>query len=233
MNINKENSLLNNKVIYDLTKFTHLDYKDHLSCIVWFSSCNMRCDYCYNKDIVFSKEGRYSYIDILKFLKTRVGLLDAVVLSGGEATSHSLVEFCKEIKKLGFKIKLDTNGTNFLEIKKLVDLNLLDFLALDYKATKLKFSKITHSNKYNYFSKTLDFLIDASLNFEARTTLHNDLLNEDDINEIIDDLKSRAYKGKYFIQEFLDTGINIANISLSKKKFNKSLLSNKIEVIWR
>ena len=129
MSISKENNLENFKVVYDITKFTHLDFPNHLACIVWFSGCNMRCDYCYNKDIVFAKNGVYSYNDVIDFLKTRVGLLDAVVLSGGEATLHELVLFCKEIKKLGFLIKLDTNGTNPHAIKNLLDLNLLDFIA--------------------------------------------------------------------------------------------------------
>ncbi|MGE3613975.1 MAG: anaerobic ribonucleoside-triphosphate reductase activating protein, partial [Sulfurimonas sp.] len=140
MSTDRENNSLSAKVIYDLTTFTHVDYPDHLSCIVWFSGCNMRCDYCYNKDIVFAKDGKYSYDDILDFLKTRVGLLEAVVLSGGEATSHELLPFCREIKKLGFKIKLDTNGTNFSTIKELLDANLLDYVALDYKAPKDKFT---------------------------------------------------------------------------------------------
>ena len=233
MNINKENSLFNTKVVYDITKFTHLDFQDHLSCIVWFSGCNMRCDYCYNKDIVFSKNGIYSYSDVLEFLKTRVNLLDAVVLSGGEATSHELIEFCKEIKKLGFLIKLDTNGTNPHAIKSLLDLNLLDFVALDYKAPKNKFLQITHSNKYDEFSATLDLLLVSGIDFEVRTTLHNDLLNEDDINSIIKDLILKGYSKKYYIQEFLDTGINIANIKKSSKGFDKTKLLNDIKIIWR
>ncbi|MEA1955900.1 MAG: anaerobic ribonucleoside-triphosphate reductase activating protein, partial [Campylobacterota bacterium] len=187
MSISKENTSLNTRCIYDITKFTHLEYQDNLSCIVWFSGCNMRCDYCYNKDIVFAKSGEFSFNDVLEFLKTRLNLLDAVVLSGGEATSHDLVEFCKAIKKLGFKIKLDTNGTNFKQVKELLGLGLVDFIALDYKAPKEKFGKITHSNRYDDFSKTLDLLIDASIEFEVRTTLHNDLLNTDDINYIIKD----------------------------------------------
>ena len=233
MNINKENSLFNTKVVYDITKFTHLDFQDHLSCIVWFSGCNMRCDYCYNKDIVFSKNGVYSYSDVLEFLKTRVNLLDAVVLSGGEATSHELIEFCKKIKKLGFLIKLDTNGTNPHAIKSLLDLNLLDFVALDYKAPKNKFFQITHSNKYDEFSATLDLLLAYGIDFEVRTTLHNDLLNEDDINSIIKDLILKGYSKKYYIQEFLDTGINIANIKKSSKAFDKTKLLNDIKIIWR
>jgi len=193
----------------------------------------MRCDYCYNKDIVFAKNGNYSYEDILEFLKTRVNLLDAVVLSGGEATSHDLVEFCQAIKKLGFKIKLDTNGTYFQRVKELLELGLLDFIALDYKAPEDKFTKITHSNRYDEFSKTLDLLIKSSIDFEARTTLHNDLLNSNDINSIIEDLVHRGYTKNYYIQKFQDTGANIANLSLASKTFDTSLLSDKLKIIWR
>ena len=233
MNISRENSLFNTKVVYDITRFTHLDFPNHLACIVWFSGCNMRCDYCYNKDIVFAKNGIYSYSDVIDFLKTRVGLLDAVVLSGGEATSHDLTPFCKEIKKLGFLIKLDTNGTNPHAIKKLLDLDLLDYVALDYKAPKDKFLQITHSNKYDEFSTTLDSLLACGIEFEVRTTLHSELLNENDINCIINDLIQRKYTNNYYIQEFLDTGINIANIKKSSKSFDKTKLLSDIKIIWR
>lgn len=193
----------------------------------------MRCDYCYNKEIVFAKSGNYTTDDVLEFLKTRINMLEAVVLSGGEASSHDLVEFCKAIKKLGFKIKLDTNGTYFLQVKRLLELNLLDFIALDYKAPKEKFTQITHSNKYNEFSKTLDYLLNEFENFEVRTTLHNDLLNTDDINEIIKDLTSRGYDKNYYIQLFQDTGESIANLSAPKSSFDKNLLLNNLNIVWR
>lgn len=193
----------------------------------------MRCDYCYNKDIVFAKSGEFSFNDVLEFLKTRLNLLDAVVLSGGEATSHDLVEFCKAIKKLGFKIKLDTNGTNFKQVKELLGLGLVDFIALDYKAPKEKFGKITHSNRYDDFSKTLDLLIDASIEFEVRTTLHNDLLNTDDINYIIKDLVQRGYNKNYYIQKFQDTGDNVGNIGLASNTFDSSKLIDDLNIIWR
>ncbi len=233
MSTNKENSLLNNKVIYDITKFTHLDYPDHLACIIWFSGCNMRCDFCYNKDIVFAKNGAYSYEDILEFLKTRVNLLDAVVLSGGEATSHDLIEFCKEIKKLGFLIKLDTNGVNHEQIRKLLELDLLDFIALDYKAPKDKFIQITHSDRYSEFSNTLDMLLTCGIDFEVRTTLHSDLLDVDDINKIIRDLAQRGYVKQYYIQEFVDNGDNIANLKKPSLPFDKDSLLDRLKIIWR
>jgi pyruvate formate lyase activating enzyme len=74
---------LNKKIVYSFTKFTTTDYQDEISCIVWHISCNLLCSYCYNDNIVFSKQGYYSHNDILDFLKSRVGLLSAVVLSGG------------------------------------------------------------------------------------------------------------------------------------------------------
>jgi len=193
----------------------------------------MRCDFCYNKDIVFAKGGEYSYNDVLEFLKTRVNLLDAVVLSGGEATSHQLVEFCKQIKELGFLIKLDTNGTNYDSVKELVQLNLLDYVALDYKAPEEKFIQITHSNRYDEFSKTLDLLIKNNIEFEVRTTLHCDLLNVDDINSIINDLIFRGYDNKYYIQKFLLTEDNIGNLTRAATPFDKSKLSKALEIVWR
>lgn len=233
VSISRENNSLNAKVIYDFTPFTHLDYPNHLACIVWFSGCNMRCDYCYNKDIVFAKDGVYSYKEVLKFLKTRQRLLEAVVLSGGEASSYNLVEFCQEIKKLGFKIKLDTNGTNYLNIKELIDLELLDYVALDYKAPKDKFTQITHSNRYDDFSNTLDMLIQSQIEFEARTTIHSDLLNISDVNMIIKDLVNRGYRNKYYLQDFLDTKTSIGNIGEPTRAFDKPLICNDLEVVWR
>jgi len=233
VNTNSENSLPYSKVIYDITKFTHLDYPNHLACIVWFNGCNMRCDFCYNKSIVFSKVGLYDFEDALSFLKTRVNLLDAVVLSGGEASSHELVDFCKEIKQLGFLIKLDTNGTNHETLKKLLELRLLDYVALDYKAPKEKFRQITHSNRYEEFSKSLDLLIHSDIDYEVRTTLHNDLLNEDDVNAIIFDLSQRGYHRKYYIQKFLDTGSNIGNLTNSPKSFEPSKLLKNLEIVLR
>jgi pyruvate formate lyase activating enzyme len=155
----KKNDLLNQKIIYDLTKFTTTDYEGHLSCVLWFIGCNFRCLYCYNEDIVFAKKGNYSSIDILKFLKSRVGLLDAVVLCGGEATIHNLVPICKEIKKLGFKIKLDTNGTNLRLIKELIDSKLIDYIAFDFKALEDNFFKIIQSYAYKKVIETLRYLI--------------------------------------------------------------------------
>ena len=230
MNISKELNLLNQKIIYDLIKFTTTDYEGHLSCVLWFIGCNFRCLYCYNEDIVFAKEGNYSSIDILKFLKSRVGLLDAVVLCGGEATIHNLVPICKEIKKLGFKIKLDTNGTNLRLIKELIDSKLIDYIAFDFKALEDNFFKIIQSYAYKKVIETLRYLIKIDFDFELRTTINTNLLNEKDINEMINIISSLGYKKTYYLQNFLETSSNIGNIKKGRG-INKELIDNKNLVI--
>jgi pyruvate formate lyase activating enzyme len=192
----------------------------------------MRCQYCYNSNIVLSKDGNYEIKDLFTFLEKRVGLLDAVVLSGGEATMHNLEPICKKIKAMGFKIKLDTNGLNTKLIKTLIDKNYIDYIALDFKATKEKFQDITKTNQYNKFLDTLEFLIEKNFDFEVRTTLHEELLDENDINKIVDTLISKGYKNSLYIQNFLNVE-NFANLKESKKVLNKDLLSKNLNIIWR
>jgi pyruvate formate lyase activating enzyme len=192
----------------------------------------MRCQYCYNSNIVLSKDGNYEIKDLFTFLEKRIGLLDAVVLSGGEATMHNLEPICKKIKAMGFKIKLDTNGLNTKLIKTLIDKNYIDYIALDFKATKEKFQDITKTNQYNKFLDTLEFLIEKNFDFEVRTTLHEELLDENDINKIVDTLISKGYKNSLYIQNFLNVE-NFANLKESKKVLNKDLLSKNLNIIWR
>jgi len=233
VNTDREFSLKNDKIIYDITKFTHLDYPDHLAAIIWFSGCNMRCDYCYNKEIVFAKNGDITIPKALDFLSSRVSLLDGVVLSGGEATAYNLIEFCQAIKKMGFSIKLDTNGTYHNNLKQLLDLQLLDYIALDYKAPPEKFTQITHSRRYDEFSKTLDILLASDIEFEVRTTVHSDLLSVTDINAIITDLIQRGYTKDYYIQEFLDTKTSIADMKAPTSSLDKTALKRGLNIVWR
>lgn len=225
--------MLNQKIIYNLTKFTTTDYVGHLSCVVWFIKCNFRCLYCYNDDLVYSKEGNYSLDECLEFLKTRVGLLDSVVLSGGEATVHNLVPFCKEIKKLGFKIKLDTNATNAKQINELIELNLIDYMAIDFKAPKSKFYEITKSKNYNEYIQTIKYLIDIDFDFEIRTTIHSKLLDIEDINSMIKTLEELKYKNTYYLQNYLQTSSNIGNINQESIVNEENIISSNLNISWR
>ena len=229
----KELNLLNQKIVYNLTKFTTTDYVGHLSCVIWFIKCNFRCEYCYNDDLVYSKIGNYSLNNCLDFLKTRIGLLDSVVLSGGEASLHNLVPFCKKVKELGFKIKLDTNATNTAQIKELINLNLIDYMAIDFKAPKNKFYSITKSSKYEEFIETINYLIDINFDFELRTTIHSKLLNEKDINEMIITLEQLNYKNTYYLQNFLQTSSNIGKINEESKINKQQIKSNFLDICWR
>ena len=219
--------------LYDITPFTALDYPDHLAAIFWFAGCNMRCDFCYNVDIVFGK-GSLALDEALEFLQTRVGLLDGVVLSGGEATLYDeLPQLCRQIKTLGFKIKLDTNGLQTKMIETLVQEKLVDYIALDYKAPLQKFTAVTKNKHYEHFAKTLEFLITSDIDFEVRTTLHPDLLYVEDINAIITDLKRRGYEGNYYIQHFLIADKTIGEMAAPKQAFDQSKVSDAIAVFYR
>jgi len=179
----------------------------------------MRCPYCYNAPIVFDK-GQISLQEVLDFLKTRQNRLSGVVLSGGECTNYPyLKEFAKEIKSLNFKIKIDTNGLNPSLIKELMEENLVDYIALDYKAPKEKFENITKNRHFEKFSQTLNTLISSNLTFEVRTTIHSKLLGIDDINSIIKDLSKRGYKGTYYLQNYLHTDSTIEDIGKQKRDY--------------
>jgi pyruvate formate lyase activating enzyme len=219
--------------IYALQKFSTLDFPNRLAAILWFSGCNMRCPYCYNPDIVFGKK-KLEEKEVLDFLKRRVGFLDGVVFTGGEATLYpNLYNFAKEIKNMGYEIKLDTNGLKPYSVYRLVEDRLVDYIALDYKAPKEKFEKITSSKKFEDFEKTLQYLIDKNFNFEVRTTIHTDLLDESDINKIINDLKKRGYKGTYYLQNFFDVEKTLGNISPQKRKLDISKLDTAISLEFR
>lgn len=190
--------------IYSLTPFTMLDFPERTACIVWFSGCNMRCPYCHNPQIVKGK-GYKDIQDVLAFLEKRQGLLDGVVLSGGEATLYSgLLDFVRDVKRMGYAIKLDTNGTRPEMIRSLLDEELLDYISLDYKAPIKRFKRVSGANKqFENFSQTLDLLCEQnSIGFEVRTTVHTDLMDEFDLNNIMTDLNQRQYRGVYYIQNF-------------------------------
>ena len=221
------------KPFYDITPFTALDYPDHLATIFWFAKCNMRCVYCYNKDIVLG-EGKLTEEAVLAFLDSRVGLLEAVVLSGGEATLYNeLPALCRKIKQKKFKIKLDTNGLNPDMIKLLIEENLVNYIALDYKAPREKYYEITKDKHFDKFSKTLNFLIQKDFPFEVRTTVHSDLLRVEEINRIVKDLIKRGYAGTYYLQPFVFTDNTIGRVKKEINSFDKSLLLNELKIVWR
>ena len=237
MSIDKEH-IFKRKRVYNLTPFTLLDYPSKTACIVWFSGCGMRCEYCYNTDIVESN-GNYDYFAVLSFLHKRKGLLQGVVLCGGEPLFNydkDMLEFIKKVKEMGFLIKLDTNGINYEALKELVESNLIDYVALDFKAPKYKFEYITNNNvkKFDLFLDSVKLLINTKIDFELRTTFHPKLLNNDDIKDMLDVIESLEYRGKYYIQNFMESQNNFGNLKKEIYTFDFDIINNgTVEIKYR
>lgn len=204
--------------IYSITPFTLLDYPDKTACILWFAGCNMRCLYCYNPDIVLGK-GKISNAEALKFITSRKGLLDGVILSGGECTLHkNIISFITEIKKMGMLVKIDTNGSSPKVLELLLQNKLIDYVALDFKGTKDSFKKITQSDLFQKFDETLILLLHSNVKFEVRTTVHSDLISEQDLMWMQNYLEKKGYAGKYYLQNVIKDVPTLGNIENNKKE---------------
>ena len=224
---------LNKKAIHSFTPFTLLDYPDKSACILWFAGCNMKCDYCYNPEIVFGK-GLFYFSEIFSFLKTRRNLLDAVVFSGGECLIHKdIISFIKLVKSLGFLIKVDTNGSQPKVLEKLIKEKLIDYVALDFKGTKEKFFAITKSDFYSQFISCFELLQKSTIPFEIRTTYHSSLLNPEDIASMQNVLVELGYDKTYFIQNFRNYQNTIAPLADSQSISEKDIHQNMTKIIFR
>jgi pyruvate formate lyase activating enzyme len=222
------------KPIYSVTPFTLLDYPHRSACILWFAGCNMRCLYCYNPEIVYGK-GTISFEKAIQFLKSRINLLDAVVFSGGECLLHKKsISFIAEVKKMGFLVKIDTNGSQPEILNELLQKELIDYVALDFKAMQKNFEKITQSKLFIPFEKSLHLLLQSRIPFEVRTTVHSELLNKKDIQEMIGYLEKTEYGGNYYIQHFVNEAPTIEKLGHSFRELeNENLSTKKIKVHFR
>ncbi len=186
-------------------KFSLIDYPQKLSAIIFTSSCCFRCFFCYNPELVLpeqiKKQAKISEKEILDFLEQRKGLLQGIVITGGEPLMHKDIDlFLKKIKKLGYSIKLDTNGFNPELLQELIDKNLIDYIAMDIKGPKEKYEQIT-GVKINIkkIEKSIEIIKNSGIDYEFRTTLIPGFLNKEDILSI-----ARWIKGakKYYLQNF-------------------------------
>lgn len=220
MNIVKEKNLVT--PIYDITPYTLLDYPTKIAAILWFAGCPLRCMYCHNSDMIKAK-GRFSLQESLKFLQTRQGLLNGVVLSGGECSGyHDLKEYCFQIKQLGYAIKLDTSGVYPEMIDALVKAHVIDDIALDIKALDYNYYHITGKNYYESFVRTAQSLLKQNFPVTFRTTLYPEMMDENDVNAIVYTLYSWGYRGVYTLQKAQTSVKTLGNLPPSTKEFDKS-----------
>ncbi|HOS87860.1 MAG TPA: anaerobic ribonucleoside-triphosphate reductase activating protein [Candidatus Pacearchaeota archaeon] len=194
-------------IIGGLQKVTLVDYPGKVACTLFLTGCNFRCPFCYSKELVLPEEiKKHPKLDldyIFSFLKERQGLIDGVVLCGGESTIYSeLPELCQKIKAMGFSVKLDTNGSHPEMLKKLIDNKLIDYIAMDIKAP-LEQEKYNQANGVNVSIKkikeSIDLIKKSGIDYEFRSTIVQGLHSEDDIIKMAQDI---APAEKYFLQQF-------------------------------
>ena len=188
-----------------LTRFSLIDYPGELSAVVFTKGCNFRCPYCHNPELVNNTAEEIEIDEILGFLKKRMGKLTAVSITGGEPTLHGdkLVGFIRKLKDMGYKVKIDTNGTNPGLIERLLSLNLLDYIAMDVKAPIEKYNHITNTKTNTQNIKdSIGLLLNARIPYEFRTTVVKDLITEDDIAEIAKFINGAEL---FCIQNFIPT----------------------------
>lgn len=194
--------------IAGLQKLTLLDYPGKVACSLFTPGCNYRCPFCHNAALVLPERSRdeISKGDVLAFLRKRVGMLDGVCVSGGEPLLQTdLADFLREVKALGYAVKLDTNGSNPDLLGRLIDEGLLDYAAMDIKNTLAKYAETAGvpGMDLNAVVQSAELLMRERIPFEFRTTLVREFHTLEDVLEI-----GRWLQGatRYFLQHFVDSG---------------------------
>lgn len=205
-------------LIKGLQKLTLIDYPGKIATTIFIFGCNFRCPYCHNPELLNASEAKkfraYSKEEILRFLKERCDFLEGVCITGGEPTlSKDLPTLIKSIKKIGYVIKLDTNGTNPKMLRELIKAKLIDYIAMDIKAPLEKYEKIVNApvNK-NDIEESIN-IIKKLGDYEFRTTIVPGLLSKQDIIEIAKWIKPAK---AYYLQQFRP--VNCLNKSYNKRK---------------
>ncbi|MDL2236329.1 anaerobic ribonucleoside-triphosphate reductase activating protein [Christensenellaceae bacterium OttesenSCG-928-K19] len=164
--------------IAGIQKTSTVDFPGLLAAVVFTAGCNYNCFYCHNRHLL----GDSPLLDngeILRFLEKRAGMLDGIVVSGGEPTlQKDLHEFLSYAKELGYAVKLDTNGSNPKAVDRLLKENLLDYVALDYKAPFDHYEELC-GLPGDDVKRTAELLLHAGIQFEMRTTMIPQISQQD------------------------------------------------------
>lgn len=212
---------------YGMQKMTLLDYPGYVACTLFTGGCNFRCPFCHNALLVLDLDENYTILEeeVLAFLKKRQGLLDGVCVTGGEPLiNKDIGDFLSKVKELGFKIKLDTNGTNPALLKELVSQNLVDYVAVDIKNSPEKYAETVGLKSFDMstINETVNFLMSGCVDYEYRTTVTKQFHTEKSMEEA-----ARFIRGakRYFLQNFVDSGNLIGSgiTGQSKEEMEKLL----------
>ena len=180
-------------------KTSWIDYPDKIASVIYTRGCNFNCPFCHNKDLIYDKTLMVSQEEVWQHLKKRKNILEGVVISGGEPTlQKDLIPFIGRIKDLGYKVKLDTNGYAPQVLKKLLDLNLLDYVAMDVKNNLGDYKKtIGLSIDLSNIVKSIELVINSGLDYEFRTTwmkAFHDLAKVDSLGAMIKGAKRYVFQ---------------------------------------
>jgi pyruvate formate lyase activating enzyme len=178
-----------------------LDYPGKLAAIVWTAGCNFRCPFCYNKQLVFEESEKIPLQRIFTVLDERKGKLDAVSITGGEPLMHEeLYKFIKTIKEKGYLVKVDTNGSFPHRLKNLLDNNLLDYVAMDIKATKEKYAQVAGIPvDVSAIDQSISMIRQQAPEYEFKTTVVPRFHTKEDILNIAQWIQGSK---RYYLQQF-------------------------------
>lgn len=195
-------------IIGGLQKMTLIDFPGKIACTVFLSVCNFRCPWCYSGELVLPekiiKQPKIAEKEFFNFLKGRQGLLEGVVICGGEPTvNKELPSFIEKIKKMGFVVKLDTNGSNPEMLKELVNKKLIDYTAMDIKApadSQIYKKVLGEGVDIQSIKDSVEFLKKNKIDFEFRTTVVDTIHSKEDFLEIAKWIGGPNVK--YYLQNF-------------------------------
>ena len=224
-----------------LVPFTTIDYPSKLACVLFLVGCPLRCVYCSNPHLLSVADGEYDPERIFEWLHARVGKLEAVVFSGGEALmqGNATIEYMRRVRALGFKIGLHTNGFYPDTLARASD--VVDWVGLDFKALREKYPDLTGQHiAYDNMIRSLDVWQSTGKDFEVRITCDPRFITKSDLLKIAEILHTRCVK-KIAIQKYVPHFEDEAHKTDDTQRdqfFNDNTLRKKIDsmfetVIWR
>lgn len=190
-------------LIKGVQKTTLIDYPGKIASIVFLAGCNFRCPYCQNPSLIrgYEELPTIPEEEVIEFLRGRLKWLDGVCVTGGEPTLHrDLAGFLSRVKEEGLEVKLDTNGSNPGMLERLLDSELLDYVAMDIKAPPRKYQEVVRAEvDLELIQRSVDLLCSGSVEYEFRTTVVPGLIGEPEIKEIASWLRGAK---RYYLQQF-------------------------------
>ena len=193
--------------IQGLQKVTLLDFPGRVACTVFLAGCNFRCPFCHNASLVthVDPDRNIPREEVTAFLKKRRGVLDGVCITGGEPLlAPELGDLIREIKNMGYEVKLDTNGSNAERLKTLTASGMIDYVAMDIKNAPGKYGMTIGIDGYDMSNifRSVEYLMSGKVPFEFRTTVVREFHKREDFEEI-----GRWLKGapRYYLQGFVDS----------------------------